>query len=420
MGTLNGGNSPSPDNGSDRRSFLKSAGYAAVATGAMAVSGGLGGEAIAAPRHATAPSSSAKVSLPTEPIGSIPRPAYLIEANKKFAAGQITQLELDEHRDRALRDTIEKFIETGSPVITDGEQSKPSFATYPVAGLKLNPGGQVVPFADGHVRQLPLLTGQNFRYQAHAGDYLKKTREMLRTVRSMTDLPVKQAVIAPSMLSMFYPPLGISGYSKAQFHDDLVNEAEADLRGCLEGGAHKAQMDFTEGRISLKLDPDGGMLRQFVALNNEVLDRFSPEERQRIGVHTCPGGDQDSTHSADVDYKKFLPRFFDLHAGNFYLQMSSERDRRGVLALVREHIKPNQRVFIGVTDPINRRVETPQEVRDRVLEAAEFIPPSQLGTCDDCGFAPFADDTSTPRDTAFAKIRARIEGTRLAEERLGA
>nr|WP_241842813.1 cobalamin-independent methionine synthase II family protein [Streptomyces sp. TSRI0107] len=362
---------------------------------------------------------STKISLPTEPIGSIPRPAHLIQANQDFEEGRITQRELDEHRDRALRDTIEQFIETGSPVITDGEQSKPSFATYPVAGLKLDPGGAVVPFADGHTRRLPLLTEGNFRYQTHGGDYLRKTREVLRTVRSMTDLPVKQAVIAPSMLSLFYPPDGIDGYSREQFLDDLVNEAEADLRGCLEGGAHKVQMDFTEGRVSCKLDPSGGLLRDFVALNNRVLERFSPDERQRIGVHTCPGGDQDSTHSADVDYKDFLPSFFELNAGNFYLQMAGEHDRRRVLALVGQHIKPGQRVFIGVTDPIDPRVETPEEVRDRVLEAAEFIPPGQLGTCDDCGFAPFADDTSTSRETAFAKIRARVEGTRLAAELLG-
>jgi len=56
------------------------------------------------------------------------------------------------------------------------------------------------------------------------------------------------------------------------------------------------------------------------------------------------------------------------------------------------------------------------ELRDRVLEAAKYIPLEQLGTTDDCGFAPFSDDTSTTRETAFAKIRARVEGTRLAEE----
>ena len=76
-------------------------------------------------------------------------------------------------------------------------------------------------------------------------------------------------------------------------------------------------------------------------------------------------------------------------------------------------------VFVGVTDPIDPRVESPEEVRDRVLEAAEHIPLAQLGTTDDCGFAPFGDDTSTARDTAFEKIRARVAGTKLASQALG-
>jgi 5-methyltetrahydropteroyltriglutamate--homocysteine methyltransferase len=53
------------------------------------------------------------------------------------------------------------------------------------------------------------------------------------------------------------------------------------------------------------------------------------------------------------------------------------------------------------------------------VEAAEFIPLGQLGTTDDCGFAPFSDDTSTSRETAFAKIRARVAGTALADAVLG-
>ena len=59
------------------------------------------------------------------------------------------------------------------------------------------------------------------------------------------------------------------------------------------------------------------------------------------------------------------------------------------------------------------------QIRDRVLEAAKYIPLEQLGTCDDCGFAPFSDDTSTSRDTAFAKIEARVQGTALAAKVLG-
>jgi 5-methyltetrahydropteroyltriglutamate--homocysteine methyltransferase len=82
-------------------------------------------------------------------------------------------------------------------------------------------------------------------------------------------------------------------------------------------------------------------------------------------------------------------------------------------------MKPGHRVFVGVVSPIDPRIETPEEVRDRVLEAARYIPAGQLGTCDDCGFSPFSDDTTTSRETAFAKIRARVAGTALASERLG-
>jgi 5-methyltetrahydropteroyltriglutamate--homocysteine methyltransferase len=171
--------------------------------------------------------------------------------------------------------------------------------------------------------------------------------------------------------------------------------------------------------LSLKLDPSGGVLDQFVALNNQVLDRFSVEQRRRIGLHTCPGGDLDSTHSADVDYADLLPKLFRINAGNVYVQLASEADPERVLRIIAEHVRADQRVFVGVIDPIDPRVETPEQVRDRVLLAARHIPLEQLGTTDDCGFSPFADDTSTSRETAFAKIAARIQGTALASAELG-
>jgi methionine synthase II (cobalamin-independent) len=354
------------------------------------------------------------MAIPTEPIGSIPRPQYLLDGMTGFAAGTVSREELDALRERALKDTIARFEQTGSPVITDGEQSKPSFVTYPIDGLAaLAPGGVVIPFADGHTRQLPVLTSGPFQYQTYADAYLTKAK-------TFTTHPVKQAVIAPSAVSLIYPGGGLPGYPQEKFIEDLVDQSESDIRRCLDAGAAAVQLDFTEGRLSVKLDPSKGLLQQFIDLNNQVLDRFTDQERQRIGVHTCPGGDQDSVHSADVDYGELLPLLFSLRAGNFYLQLASEPDRRRVLQVVKDHSGDDQRVFVGVIDPINPAVETPEQVRDRVLEAAEYIPASRLGSCDDCGFSPFADDTSTSRDVAFAKIAARVEGTRLAEAQLGA
>jgi 5-methyltetrahydropteroyltriglutamate--homocysteine methyltransferase len=351
--------------------------------------------------------------IPTEPIGSIPRPPELIEVMQQFSEGRIPRERVDATAHEAVRDTIRRFEETGSPVITDGEQTKPSFATYPIHGMpNLAPDGAVIPFADGHTRQLPRLISGPFRYQTFAVSYFE-------AAQPLTSTPLKQAVISASALSLLYPAAGIDGYSREAFLNDLAGEAEADIRRSLEAGAHNVQIDFTEGRLSVKLDPSRGLLRQFIELNNRVLSRFTDEERRRIGVHTCPGGDRDATHSADVDYAELLPDLFELKAGSFYLQMASEKDRRRVLGIVRKHLKPHQRVFVGVIDPINPRVETTEEVRERVLEAAEYIPVAQLGTTDDCGFSPFSDDTSTARDTAFEKIRARVEGTRLAAKTLG-
>jgi methionine synthase II (cobalamin-independent) len=95
---------------------------------------------------------------------------------------------------------------------------------------------------------------------------------------------------------------------------------------------------------------------------------------EEIGVHTCPGGDRDSTLSADVDYAGLPPALFCLKVGSFYIQPASEGDRRRVLTTIRKLLKPGQMIFVGVTDPINPKIESPEEVRDRVLEAAEFIP----------------------------------------------
>ncbi len=352
------------------------------------------------------------MTIPTEPIGSIPRPQALIDGMQAAAAGTLAPEALDALYADAVRDTLRRFEATGSPVVTDGEQRKPSFATYPVAGLdNIGPGGVTIPFEDGHTRQLPLLTRGPFRYATPAWSYLD-------AASGDTTAQLKQAVISASALSLLYPGDELDGYPRDTFVEDLVEQAAAELRGIVARGA-TAQIDFTEARLSLKLDPSGGLLDAFVDLNNLVLDRLTDDERSKVGVHTCPGGDRDSTHSADIDYAALLPGLFRLNVDRFFVQLASEADRPRVLAILGEQATGRRRIFVGVIDPLDERVETPEEVAERVLEAARFIDPDHLGTTDDCGFSPFGDDVSTSRDTAFAKIRARVEGNQIASDRLG-
>ncbi len=351
------------------------------------------------------------LTIPTEPIGSIPRPLWLIDA---MAANDGSCPQLDPLYDEATRQTIADLEATGSPVISDGEQRKyHNFWTYSVHGLPNSaPDGFKIPFEAGHVRRMHRLTAGPFRYMSRADSYLEFALKHAR-------VPLKQAVISPSALSLMYPAEPLPDYSREQFIDDLLSEHTTEVRSCLQKGAHCVQIDFTEGRLAVKIDPSGNLLHSFIDLNNLALSRFTQEERARIGVHTCPGGDRDSTHSADVDYAELLPSLFQLKVSNFYIALAGEQKPERVLTIIRDYLQPGQRVFVGVIAPIDPRIETPELVCERVLQAARYIPVDQLGTTDDCGFAPFCDDVSTTRQTAFEKIRARVQGTRLAERILG-
>jgi methionine synthase II (cobalamin-independent) len=377
--------------------------------------------------------------IPTELVGSLPRPMKLQQAYQDHDDGKITFEELQALQDEAAEDSIKRLEETGVDVVTDGEQRESSFATYPITdtlagtGLADNLAGDGQFFAifdDGHHRQLPRLTGGPFRYKTFASEFVEKNKKI-------ASKDVKQAVIAPSMLMLLYPlDEEIEGYSREEFLNDLCDEVEKDIRQCFDAGAVRVSIDFTEGRLANKNDsrnPWTGrdMLQDFIDLNNRVLDRFSPEERKNIGIHTCPGGDMDSVHSKDVPYEKLLSKMFQLNAGYFLIQCASEDDKENVYKLCGQYSRDDangvpQVCFIGVINPLDPEVETPEQVKDDLVTAAKHIPVERLGATDDCGFSPFSRDEKPKhgspdfaRDVAMQKIAARLEGARMASEELG-
>jgi methionine synthase II (cobalamin-independent) len=382
---------------------------------------------------------ASETGLPTENVGSLPRPSKLQQAYADNDAGSIGKDALEALQDEAAKESIERMEATGSPCVSDGEQRWSSFATYPIAdtlagtGLadSLGPGGQYFAiFADGHGRQLPKLLRGPFKYNFYAADTLKKSLPYATK-------PMKQAVIAPSMIALLYPLKDeVDGYSREQFEKDVCDETERDIRKAFEAGAVRVSIDFTEGRLATREDPrnpwtGAGMLPHFIELNNEVLRRFTPEERKNIGLHTCPGGDRDSVHSADVPYNNLLPEMFKINAGYFLIQLASERDKDPVYESIGQHSREDaegvaQICHVGVINPLNPRVESPEEVRDALVRAANFIPKERLGSTDDCGFSPFSIDEKPnhgspdyAREVAFQKIANRVQGTRMAAEKLG-
>ncbi len=377
--------------------------------------------------------------IPTELVGSLPRPMKLQEAYEAHDQGKITFEQLQEEQDKAAEDSIKRLEATGEPIVTDGEQRESSFATYPITdtlagtGLADNLAGDGQYFAifdDGHHRQLPRLTGGPFRYKTFAAEFVEKNKKIATH-------DVKQAVISPSMMMLLYPLEGeIEGYPREQFLSDVVDECEKDIRRCFDAGAVRVSIDFTEGRLANKNDsrnPWTGkdMLQDFIDLNNRLLDRFTAEERKNIGIHTCPGGDTDSVHSKEVPYEKLLSKMFQLNAGYFLIQCSSEEDKEKVYKLCGQYSRDDangvaQVCFMGVINPLTPEVETPEQVKNDLVTAAKHIPVERLGATDDCGFSPFSRDEKPKhgspdfaRDVAMQKITNRLEGARLASEELG-
>src|ERR1700754_810149 len=327
------------------------------------------------------------MAIPTELVGSVPRPRSVQHAYAAYDEGKISWADLQAEQDAAAENSIKRLEETGEPIVTDGEQRESSFATYPITDTLAGTGladnlaadGQFFAIFDaGHPPQLPRLTGGPFRYKTFAREFVEKNR-------AIATHPVKQAVIAPSMLMLLYPLEGeIDGYSREQFLADLCDECEKDIRQCFDAGAVRVSIDFTEGRLANKNDSRNpwtgrNMLQAFIDLNNRVIDRFTPEERVNIGIHTCPGGDCDSVHSKDVPYELLLSKMFQLNVGYFLIQCASEDDRESVYRMCGEYSRVDangvaQVCFMGVINPLNPEAETAEHVRDELILASKYIP----------------------------------------------
>lgn len=123
-----------------------------------------------------------RVHIPTEPIGSLPRSNELIDAQERYQQGKIDIESLNQLRTLAIQDSIRQFEATGSPVITDGEQTKSSFFGYPIESLvkeyySLSDDCFSILFHDGHQRTIPHLIKAPFKYGIFANTFVEQAKK---------------------------------------------------------------------------------------------------------------------------------------------------------------------------------------------------------------------------------------------------
>ena len=132
-----------------------------------------------------------------------------------------------------------------------------------------------------------------------------------------------------------------------------------------------------------------------------------------------------------MDYYKLLPSLFKINAGYFLIQLASEKDKEKVYIEIGQTIRRDadsvkQVAFISIVNPLDPKIETPEQIRNDLVTASKYIAIDQLGATDDCGFSPFSIDVKPKhggpdfaRDIAFQKIANRIKGVQLASKTLG-
>ena len=381
-----------------------------------------------------------ETGIPTEPVGSLPRPSTLQAAYAAYDKGEIDKAALEKEQDAAVEDSIKHLEATGSPIISDGEQRWSSFATYALAdtlagtGLadNLAGGGQFFAiFADGHDRQLP----EAHRRPVPLQDVRRRHAEAVDRLRPQADeaggdRPVDAGAAVPARGG---GRRATRATSSRRTWSTSARRTSARPSPPVPSASRSTspRAGWPPGPIPATRGPARGCSRTSSSSTTGSWPASRAEERRNIGIHTCPGGDRDSVHSADVPYNNLLPEMFKINAGYFLIQLASERDKDPVYESIGQHSRDDadgvaQMCFVGVINPQNPRVESAEEVRDALVRAANFIPKERLGSTDDCGFSPFSIDEKPnhgspdyAREVAFQKIANRVEGTKMAAEKLG-
>ena len=346
--------------------------------------------------------------IPTEPIGSIPRPPALIEAvaanggNTDDPALEPLFDDGDPRHDRALR---------GDRLA--GHHRRRAAQVSQLLGLLRSRA------AEHGARRLQ----DPVRRRPHAPDAAADrgavplqacTRIATSRSRSATRrVPVKQAVISPSALSLLYPADGIPGYSREQFIEDLLTEHVGEVRRCLAEGRARGADRLHRGPPRGQARSDGRAARELHRSQQPRARAVHPEERKRIGVHTCPGGDRDSTHSADVDYAELLPSLLQLNLTNFYVALAGERDRRRVLG---DHPRAPASPASGSSSASSRRSIRASRRRRRCATASSRPPSTSRSTSSappTTAASRRSATTRRPRATRRSRrSRARVRGHR--------
>jgi len=345
----------------------------------------------------------------SEVVGSLLRPTYLIEARKQLEADQLSATDFKAIEDRAVNEAIALQESAGLDVITDGELRRYAFYGHLIDALSGfdKYGGWAIPFRDESGEELVLrrpVVVEKLRWKR------SMCSEEWGYLRARKSRPGKVTMISAQQAAAYYDPeKSKSAYAtRDAYLADIVDFSRREVEELIRLGCNYIQIDapqyaalldpqMREGYRQRGSDPDQ-IIDQCISMDNAIIDGHPGVT---FSMHICRGNNQ-SKFYASGDYEPISRIFSQTHFHRFLLEYDDTRS--GGFEPLR-HVPDDRFVVLGLVTTKKTRLETADELRHRIQEAAQFVPLERLALSPQCGFA----STMEGNHISFEDQRHKLE-----------
>jgi len=346
-------------------------------------------------------------------IGSLLRPAYLKEARKKRDSGELTHVEFKKIEDRAVNEAIDMQLQAGLAVITDGEMRRYAFYGHLVDAVEGYDkfGGWAIPFHDDQGNEVvikrPVVVSK-----------LRRVRPLCEEefvyLRAKTEHPAKVTIISAQQAAAYFDAEKSKGaYSTIDTYlADLVDILKTEVEELIRLGCTYIQIDspqytglldpsIREGYRKRGNDPDK-LLDRCIELDNAVIGNHPGVT---FGLHMCRGNNQ-SKYYASGSYDPIASVFERTKFNNFLLEYDD--DRSGGFEPLK-HVPEDRTVVLGLVTSKKPKLESKDELKQRIDEASKYVPMDRLALSTQCGFASTEEGNLLTATDQDAKLKLVAE-----------
>jgi len=372
----------------------------------------------------------------TTHVGSLPRPDHLVELMFAKADGQAVD---GEKLDQAIRESVDEVVahqkEVGIDIVSDGEMSKPSYATYVTERLAGFGGESNLPKLSD-ILEFPNVSSGYFNDPGVK--HLNKNRptcngpvasrgtadaeaDIAHFQHALAKAPPQEAFMnaaSPGVVSMF---LGNQFYpTEEEFLWKVAEAMKPEYQAIVDAGL-LLQLDCPDLAMTRHREFKDRPVEEFrvyarkhIEVLNAALEGIPSD---RVRVHIC-WGNYPGPHHHDVDLRDIIDLILTVNADGLLFEAANSRHAHEWKEWKNVEIPENKILIPGVIESMSNRIEHPELIAERIVRLAEIVGRENIIAGSDCGFGTFVGVALVEPEIAWAKMASLAEGARLASQQL--